>query len=78
MYNYGHRKVLRDLAHNKRSGIFKIRSIANYKIDKKIAEEIYVLSIKLSKRKIKTKFIFERSFNLEDLKKRELVAIKNI
>jgi hypothetical protein len=53
---------------NKSIGILEILNITDYNIDNKIAEEIYDLTINLSKFPIKINFFFERPFNLDDLK----------
>jgi hypothetical protein len=55
---------------NKFIGIQAILRITDFKIDSRIAENIYDLSIELSRNPISMMFLFEREFNLDDLKEK--------
>jgi len=55
---------------NKFIGTQSILRISDFKIDNKIAENIYDLSIEISRNPISMMFILEREFNLDDLKEK--------
>ena len=55
---------------NKFIGTQSILRISDFKIDNKIAVNIYDLSIEISRNPISMMFILEREFNLDDLKEK--------